>query len=80
MEIRVYFAMQIFFFAFIPEFVDIRVQFAMETFIFWSTLSNSKEKSFCAPPKKLFMPSSHATLAPGVDPMALKFCFFPKKY
>ena len=33
--------------------------------LFLSLLSNSRKQSFCAPPK-LFIPPSHATLAPGL--------------
>ena len=60
----------LFFFGLHPSiFIILRI-FRDEDLSLWSTLSNSREKSFCAFLKIVFAPppSSHATLAPGLPP------------
>ena len=44
------------FLAFTPEFAKFRAYFAMKTFGFWSTLLNSKEKSFYALSEIVYAP------------------------
>ena len=56
----------ILFFGLHPKIRGISRIFYDEDLFLWSSLSNSREKSFCAP-KKLHMPPSHATLAPGLQ-------------
>ena len=57
---------RLFFLVFTQEFVEFCEYFVMKTFFLWSSLSNSREKSFCAPQKFVFAPPSHVTLTPGL--------------
>ena len=55
-----------------PEFVSKNRSFADSAvktffFVFWSSLTNSREQSFCAPPKNYLCLSNHATLAPDIQ-------------
>ena len=55
-----------------PKFVSKNRSFAdsaMKIFFlfFWSSLTNSKEKNFCAPQKNYLCLPSHATLAPDIQ-------------
>ena len=57
-------------FLFSPLSVKFSTCFAMKTFVFWSSLSTK----FLCPPKLLYAPSSHASLAPGLAILMILFC------
>ena len=52
--------------------------FAMTTFVFWSTLSNSKNSSFCAAQKIIYAPQSrYPGAGPAIDSKTLAVPYQP---